>query len=233
MNLSSLQKLGTLGLSTEQMAGVIDVLAAELAPCERSRELAAERQSRYLQRHGNVRMPLPSKRHSDVDMTSSRVEDNTLPSLTSGKEVKEESKTSLTVSSASKPLPSSDPDGFGNFWVFYPKRDGSADRKGAVKAFNAALRRTDLKTIMDGVEAFGLAMAERGKVGTEFIPQARTWLNGDRWNERYSAPSANAKPNGIQDGFAKVRAVIDEIERRETPGNGTASSEDDVGLSRL
>lgn len=89
------------------------------------------------------------------------------------------------------PLPSKpEPDGFAEFWEVYPKRDGSSDRKGAVKAFGPALKRASLETILDGAQHFADAMQARGKTGTEFIPQARTWLNGDRWNERYDAATA-------------------------------------------
>lgn len=87
----------------------------------------------------------------------------------------------------------SEAEGFSEFWETYPKRDGSADRKGAEKAFRAALKRADITTIIDGAQHFSEAMTARGKAGTEFVPQARTWLNGDRWNERYDAagPSDN------------------------------------------
>lgn len=78
-----------------------------------------------------------------------------------------------------------DPEGFEEFWSAYPKRDGSADRKGAVKAFRAASKRVSVENIIEGATIFSEAMQDRGKVGTEFIPQARTWLNGDRWNDRY------------------------------------------------
>jgi hypothetical protein len=83
-----------------------------------------------------------------------------------------------------------EPYGFEEFWGAYPKRDGSPDRKGAAKAFKTALRRATLETILDGTDHFREAMTARGKIGTEFIPQARTWLNGDRWNERYDTSTA-------------------------------------------
>ena len=90
-------------------------------------------------------------------------------------------------SKAHKPTIEAEPEGFADFWEAYPKRDGSPDRKGAVKAFRSALKRASFETILDGTEHFCAAMKARGKAGTEFIPQARTWLNGDRWNERYDA----------------------------------------------
>lgn len=97
---------------------------------------------------------------------------------------------------------------FSAFWDAYPKRDGSADRKGAEKAFRAALKRAHLETIIEGAKHFREAMTARGKVGTEYIPQARTWLNGDRWNERYDHTSpADSKAAQNLAILAKYRAA--------------------------
>jgi hypothetical protein len=41
------------------------------------------------------------------------------------------------------------------------------------------------------------------------------------------------KPGTVADGFAKVRAVIAEAERRENEGNGTVGEENDVSVPRL
>ena len=46
MNVENLKKLMSLGLTTEQMAGVIDVLAVELAPLEAMRADAESRRSK-------------------------------------------------------------------------------------------------------------------------------------------------------------------------------------------
>ena len=83
---------------------------------------------------------------------------------------------------SSKPLPS-EPQGFDAFWAIYPKRDGTADRKGALKAFAPALKRVDLETLLDATRAYAADMKAKGKIGTEFVKQARSWLNGDLWTE--------------------------------------------------
>lgn len=80
---------------------------------------------------------------------------------------------------------------FAEFWEAYPKRDGSRDRKGAVKAFKRALKSTDPDTIIAGAAAYAADVRARGKENTEFVAQARTWLNGDRWTEQQ-----NGKQNG-------------------------------------
>lgn len=192
VSLASLQKLITLNLSTEQMAGVMEVLAVELAPLEaleqeRRDRLAKDRERKIRGRdHGNSTDNPRNVRGNSMESprNASRVEDNNnLPNLVD---------TSRKTFPPNPPLPSQaeEPEGFAEFWESYPKRDGSPDRKGAAKAFKAALRRASLTTILDGADHFREAMTARGKVGTEFIPQARTWLNGERWNERYDIASA-------------------------------------------
>ena len=189
MSLATLQKLISLNLSTEQMAGVMEVLTVELAPLEAIRRSGRERQQRLShktsvspEREHDVR----PKREDDASITlaPSRVEDNILNlSLV---------ETSRKTHSPFPPCPSKpEPDGFSEFWATYPKRDGSADRKGALKAFGPAVKRASLETIINGAQHFSEAMRARGKVGTEYIPQARTWLNGDRWNERYDAAASD------------------------------------------
>jgi hypothetical protein len=188
VSLASLQKLMSLNLSTEQMAGVMEVLTVELAP---KRSGAAERQARYRARKKGVTRDVTNNVTRDVTETSpvtsrpSRVEDNIINiSLV---ETSRNKKPIPPSPLSSKPLP----DGFEQFWAIYPKRDGAMDRKGSAKAFTAALRRVSLTTILDGAEHFAQAMTARGKVGTEYIPLPRTWLNGDRWNDRYDTGPAD------------------------------------------
>ena len=63
---------------------------------------------------------------------------------------------------------------------------------------------------------------------------ARNWF---RKNGKQRKPNGtnqgNYKLGTVADGFAKVRAVIAEAERRENEGNGTVGEENDVGIPRL
>lgn len=163
VSVSSLQKLMSLGLTTEQMAGVIDVLAVELAPLETMRRKATERQSRYRQRDCNV----------TDDVTPSPL----VPPL-------EGFPTPLPKTPPIIPPPKSEPDGFAGFWEVYPKREGNADRKGAVKAFGPAVQRAgSVEVVVKAAARYAAHCREKGKVGTEFVKQARAWLNGDLWAE--------------------------------------------------
>jgi hypothetical protein len=77
-----------------------------------------------------------------------------------------------------------EPEGFNAFWDAYPKRDGTADRKGAVKAFKTAVKRVDgLETLVMAAARYAVHCRDSGKVGTQYVKQARSWLNGDLWRE--------------------------------------------------
>lgn len=167
-------------MPAEAMAEALLFLAEQLEADEAKRNATAMRQQRYRERHSSVTVT-PKSRDSDEDVTLlARVEDNII-NIPSKLDIK-----NLPLS-PSKAVSATDPDGFDAFWSVYPKRDGAMDRKSAVKAFAAARKRASLTTIIEGAQHFAQAMTARGKVGTEFIPQPRTWLNGDRWNDRYDA----------------------------------------------
>lgn len=168
----------------QAMAAALLFLAEQLEADEAKRNATALRQQRYRERHSGVTVTHMS-RQNNADVTPrARVEDKPLNS-----NLVDRSRNNSSPFPPSLPKPS-ETEGFEEFWDAYPKRDGSADRKGAEKAFRAALRRASLETIIDGALHFSNAMTARGKAGTEFVPQARTWLNGDRWNERYDAATA-------------------------------------------
>jgi len=191
VSLASLQKLISLNLSTEQMAGIMEVLTVELAPLEaleqeKRDKLAKDRERKFQGKSKEVSTEIPRKENgnsTEIPRNASRVEDKPINITT--RDIPRKTYSPLPPS-----LQKPEPEGFAEFWQAYPKRDGSPDRKGALKAFGPALKRASLQTILDGVKHFAEAMTARGKVGTEFIPQARTWLNGDRWNERYDDSSA-------------------------------------------
>jgi len=65
--------------------------------------------------------------------------------------------------------------GFEQFWKKYPRKVG---RGGAVRAFNTAIRKTDLDTIMAGLKIYAVAMADTEQ---QYIAHPATWLNQERW----------------------------------------------------
>jgi hypothetical protein len=161
-------------------------LAAQLEAEEArsvTRNAAALRQKRYRERHSNVT--------SDANVTPlACVEDKS--SLTSFNQ-KEDKNLSPSLS---KPLPAkTEPDDFAAFMAVYPRRNGAVDRKAALKAFGPALKRADFQTILHGAKRYNADMTATGKIGTEFVKQARTWLNADGWQEY--AHTATASGNTV------------------------------------
>lgn len=177
---TTLELLMKAGLEGEALLEVVRSVEADTV---KKRSGAAERQARYRARQkGRDVTRDATSDASPVTQQPSRVEDNIIK--IQGLDIKNKSLSpSLSLSQ-----PASEQ--FEAFWGVYPKRDGSMDRKGAAKAFGAALKRASLQTIIEGAQHFAQAMTARGKVGTEFIPQPRTWLNGDRWNDRYDNGTA-------------------------------------------
>lgn len=177
MRSSVLQDLMALNLSTEQLAGVVTIMARELAPLERIRLSAAQRQAKKrdvsTSRDNNANSSANNAANSNglariVDINTTSNQDRYNPPFPPSKPKRDRN---------------ADPEGFVEFWAVYPIRDGERDRKTAVKAFRAALRRVDFQTLLAAAKAYRAEMERKGKIGTEFVKQARTWLNSDPWTE--------------------------------------------------
>lgn len=67
---------------------------------------------------------------------------------------------------------------FEQFWKLYPKKKS---RKDALKAWNKLSPDTDLQGVMIAALAKHCVSADWTKNGGQFIPNAATWLNGERW----------------------------------------------------
>jgi hypothetical protein len=78
------------------------------------------------------------------------------------------------------------------FWQAYPSRGNAANpRRTASKAFTAAVKRG---ADPDDLVRLAPSAAPAEKHGTEFVPQAATWLNQDRWKD---APKPVAEPTTL------------------------------------
>lgn len=206
-----IRRIANLDVPVEAMREMFLLLAEQSEAYEDSRATANERMRRFRSKSGDdcVASPerhsdghsdvneTPMKRHGDADVTlRARVSNNISNNL----------QVEPPVNKNTPPSPSQpEPDGFAEFWAAYPKRDGSADRKGAIKAFRAVLRRVDFTTLMAATHAFRRQMTDKGKIGTEFVPQARTWLNGDRWNE-HGPDNGNATTASQAEALAFLEA---------------------------
>ena len=66
---------------------------------------------------------------------------------------------------------------FPTFWDVWPKKVAKLD---AAKAWAKAIKRAPTQTIYDAAKAYADNPHRPAK---QFIPQASTWLNGDRWED--------------------------------------------------
>ena len=157
---------------------------AEMEAVQPMRDKQAERR-RAADRQRKAEARLRKSAESAESADSKEMVSHTLP--------KENNLTVINSPPIVPPQPKSDPEGFKDFWGVYPKRDGNADRKAAVKAFNAARKRADLETLIGGAKAYANDCAARQIAGTAFVRQARTWLNADGWTETYDATPLDAE----------------------------------------
>lgn len=88
---------------------------------------------------------------------------------------------------------------FQRFWEAYPKR---VAKEAARKAFDKAMKKTDIETIIKAVKSY----AE--KVDLNFCNNPATWLNADRWLDEYKSET---KAEPIKTSDFKKRYGIDKL----------------------
>ena len=77
---------------------------------------------------------------------------------------------------------------FDQFWKLYPRKVGKGKAR---QAFEKALEKTDIETILAGVEAY---VYHEGYNDMEFIAHPTSWLNGERWDDEYDTPLRKDTP---------------------------------------
>ncbi len=83
------------------------------------------------------------------------------------------------------------PPSFEEFWRLYPKRAGGNPKRSAYKQFDMRLRDGyDPADILEGVERYAAFCEATGKVGTEVVMMARTFVGPDcRFEEDWELPA--------------------------------------------
>lgn len=210
---TKIKRLASLDMPVEALKALFLDLAVEL-----DLEEARLSKDRARKPHG-ISKETPRNIHGNgVEFPASRVLDNNPSFLTSGK--KEESKNPLITPPISKPL---EPPGFAEWFEVYPKRAGGRDRLGAAKSFGAQRKRgISFETLMDGARRYAAFCDATEKTGTEFVKQARTWLNKSSWKEEYETSQHRPKSGSIAGSaaiidaaFAAEEAAIREEEQRQ------------------
>ena len=77
---------------------------------------------------------------------------------------------------------------FISFWSEYPKR---VAKPSAVKAFQKAMKKTDLPTILIAIRKYKKTDQWRKDKG-QFIPNPATWLNQERWEDETGGTSSGS-----------------------------------------
>jgi DNA-binding transcriptional regulator YhcF (GntR family) len=77
---------------------------------------------------------------------------------------------------------------FDQFWETYPRKVGKGKAR---QAFEKALEKTDIDTILAGVRAY---VHHEGYNDMEFIAHPTSWLNGERWDDEYETPMRKETP---------------------------------------
>lgn len=86
---------------------------------------------------------------------------------------------------------------FNDFWAVYPRKKGKGQAR---RAFEKALEKTDLDTILAGVAAY---VANEDMDDPQFIAHPSTWLNGERWEDEYEEPKIVATPTPERRGWVR------------------------------
>jgi hypothetical protein len=71
--------------------------------------------------------------------------------------------------------------GFGAFWLAYPRREAKLD---AMKAYAKALTQASADEILAGVERYKLTMPDEKR----YQPLPASWLRAGRWMDEYDEP---------------------------------------------
>jgi hypothetical protein len=99
-------------------------------------------------------------------------------------------------------------EGFEVFWNLYPKKKG---RKDATRAWAKLKPNDELHQTLITALGSHCISEDWTKEGGRYIPNASTWLNGERWNDvlkpaRASSSSAyHGLPNYAQDMYPEVK----------------------------
>lgn len=182
-----IRQLAALGLSTEQVAGVMDIMHAQ-SEAGKEKARARWRKWKSAQTETNVSKRLPTTANVDNELVRepARVEDNLQTKELAGQK-KEERKEDARKRA------------FAEFWAIFPNKVGKRD---AETAFLKALTRADLETILDGVRRYAAKTDDRPWCNPA------TFLNQDRWADM-PAPTpirqANAPPgNSAMDAYHEI-----------------------------
>jgi hypothetical protein len=93
--------------------------------------------------------------------------------------------------------------GFHDFWAAYPRRKGSNPRAPAEIKFCAIVKSgADPEHLISSAKRYGDELREQNLLGTEFVCQAKTWLNQKRWLDYQPDPASKERDAKIDADMA-------------------------------
>lgn len=111
---------------------------------------------------------------------------------------------------------------FALFWSVYPRRQGSDPKKPAAEKFAAKVRAgADPSAIIEGARRY--AEAVRGR-DPQFVAQAVTWINQERWNNEHECRPVQAASGPVDPLYAALgRRMFDQGNRGGPTGAAQAA----------
>jgi hypothetical protein len=88
---------------------------------------------------------------------------------------------------------------FDEFLAAYPKRGGANPREPARKAFSDALSSgIEADEIIGSARAYALELEKTGKIGTQYVAKAETWLLERRWVDYRPSPGDQERQAALE-----------------------------------
>ena len=112
--------------------------------------------------------------------------------------------------------------GFALTWKLYPKRAGGNSRADAEKCWNARIKNgVSEQELHEGTARYAAFCVATGKVGTEYVKQARTFYGpAGHWRELWEIPAKKVAKGEIDWNAASKEAKrLDDEERDARPRN--------------
>ena len=100
---------------------------------------------------------------------------------------------------------------FDEFWAAYPRKKGKGQAR---KAFEKALEKTDLVTILAGVASY---VANEDLSNPQFVAHPSTWLNGERWDDEHTEVKVVSKSpyvGGVREWVQNMHELGEHFECR-------------------
>lgn len=122
---------------------------------------------------------------------------------------------------------------FDEFWSQCPRKIG---KDAALRAWKSALKRSDAKTIIDGMKRHAKEVQGREK---QYIPHPSTWLNAGRWqDESQDAPTTSKQKATDHERMTNIATLIRKrissavtaVDAREAIAAGYVTKEECRGL---